>query len=171
MMSIWSATSSKCFPGGQLLGAKFLQLPDQYGHYLPEAPTLLAALLRDCRILGEAVKLLQVIDCKSPLNGEFLSQLQSYELNIDFQHLWKEMTMTNHVTQSCGDNGFGWPPGNQDQTFSPILPKNTWNFFDAWPFGAIVKVWNVEQFSHVKECGSPCVSFRLIILSVWCLSV
>lgn len=107
MMSILSATSSKCFPGGQLLGAKFLQLPDQYGHYLPEAPTLLAALLRDCRILGEAVKLLQVIDCKSPLNGEFLSQLQSYELNIDYQHLWKEMTMTNHVTQSCGDNGFG----------------------------------------------------------------
>lgn len=79
--------------------------PGQCGHYLPEAPTLLAALLRDCRILGEAVKLLQVIDCKSPLNGEFLSQLQFCEV-IDDQHLWKEMTMTNQVTQSYGDNVF-----------------------------------------------------------------
>ncbi|KAK7798793.1 hypothetical protein U0070_005775, partial [Myodes glareolus] len=59
-----------------------------------EAPTLLAALFRDCRILGEAVKLLQVTDCKSPLNGEFLSQLQFCEA-IDDQHLQKEMTVTN----------------------------------------------------------------------------
>lgn len=75
--------------------------PGQCGHYLPEAPTLLAALLWDCRILGEAVKLLQVTDCKSPLNGEFLSQLQFCEA-IDDQHLWKETTMTNQVTQSYG---------------------------------------------------------------------
>lgn len=38
------------------------------------------------------------------------------------------------------ENVFGWPPGSQDQAFSPISPKNTWNFFDAWPLGGIVKV-------------------------------
>lgn len=119
-MTVKSSTFSKCFPVVQLLGAKFLQLPGHCGHYLPEAPPLLAVLLRDCRILGEAVKLLQVTDYKSPLNGEFLSQFQTCEV-IDDHHLGREETpMTNQVTQSYGDSVIGWWPGSQDQAFSNI---------------------------------------------------
>lgn len=81
----------------------FLQLSGHCGHYLPEAPSLLAPFLWYGRILREAVKFLQVIDYKLPLNGEFLSQFQSREVTND-QHLGREKTLvTNQVTQSYGD--------------------------------------------------------------------
>lgn len=81
----------------------FLQLSGHCGHYLPEAPSLLAAFLWYRRILREAVKFLQVTDYKIPLNGEFLSQFQSCEVTNE-QHLEKEKTpVTNQVTQSYGD--------------------------------------------------------------------
>lgn len=57
--------------------------------YLPKAPPILATVLRDIGFFREAVELLQVINCKLPLNGEICSQIQSCDI-LNIHHLRKE---------------------------------------------------------------------------------